>query len=272
MAHIVILLHEHENLGTSGFAIQLLMTRWVELGHTVRVTVGVDALPEADVALLHINLSLVPQLYVEAAQRYPVVLNRGALDIRKRNISRNIINRDDDWDGPVILKTDDNCGGVPEWIAWKRRIDLGLPAGEEQKPLIKYGLYRHKDQVPAGAWSEPRLIVERFLPECSENNYYLRTWIFFGDHERCRRFASKKPLIKGSDYISYQESIVPELLRNERDRLGFDYGKFDFVVHGGKPVLLDVNKTPGIPPAERPILRDAYSQLAEGIDSLLKTA
>jgi hypothetical protein len=30
----------------------------------------------------------------------------------------------------------------------------------------------------------------------------------------------------------------------ERARLGFDYGKFDFVIHEGQAVLLDANRTP----------------------------
>ena len=30
-----------------------------------------------------------------------------------------------------------------------------------------------------------------------------------------------------------------------RQELGFDYGKFDYVVHDGRPVLLDANKTTG---------------------------
>jgi hypothetical protein len=37
---------------------------------------------------------------------------------------------------------------------------------------------------------------------------------------------------------------VPESLRAERERLGFDFGKFDFVYHDGKAILLDANKTP----------------------------
>jgi hypothetical protein len=34
---------------------------------------------------------------------------------------------------------------------------------------------------------------------------------------------------------------IPELAK----RMGFDFGKFDYVMHEGKPVLLDANKTPG---------------------------
>ena len=30
-----------------------------------------------------------------------------------------------------------------------------------------------------------------------------------------------------------------------REQMGFDYGKFDYVIHEGKPILLDANKTVG---------------------------
>src|SRR5213079_1238108 len=36
----------------------------------------------------------------------------------------------------------------------------------------------------------------------------------------------------------------PEIVE-ARKRLNFDYGKFDYVLHEGRPVLLDTNKTTG---------------------------
>lgn len=40
------------------------------------------------------------------------------------------------------------------------------------------------------------------------------------------------------------------VLREKRRTLGFDYGKFDFVDHGGESALLDANRTPGAPGPE----------------------
>lgn len=37
---------------------------------------------------------------------------------------------------------------------------------------------------------------------------------------------------------------APEALKALRRELGFDYGKFDYVEHGGRPILLDANRTP----------------------------
>ncbi|HEX2879540.1 MAG TPA: hypothetical protein VHO25_08375, partial [Polyangiaceae bacterium] len=39
----------------------------------------------------------------------------------------------------------------------------------------------------------------------------------------------------------------PEIVKR-KEELGFDIGKFDYVMHEGRPVLLDTNKTVGSPP------------------------
>jgi hypothetical protein len=63
---------------------------------------------------------------------------------------------------------------------------------------------------------------------------------------------------------------VPDFLRAERERLGFDYGKFDFVIHDGQAVLLDANKTPGPPPSS-PDAMERNARLAGGIEMMLAT-
>ncbi|HEX2882002.1 MAG TPA: hypothetical protein VHO25_20930, partial [Polyangiaceae bacterium] len=51
-----------------------------------------------------------------------------------------------------------------------------------------------------------------------------------------------------------------------RKKLGFDMGKFDYVIHEGKPVVFDTNKTvgaqPGTPSPEQQRVR---RQRAEGL-------
>ncbi len=54
-----------------------------------------------------------------------------------------------------------------------------------------------------------------------------------------------------------------------RPRPRLDYGKFDFVMHDGAPVLLDANRTPGIPPASSDVLHARAAQLADGLEALL---
>jgi hypothetical protein len=75
-------------------------------------------------------------------------------------------------------------------------------------------------------------------------------------------------LLKGSSIKGYEPCGVPDEIRAERERLGFDFGKFDFVIHDGRPILLDANKTPSTP-ADSPAVAPLYAYLAEGIDGFL---
>ena len=268
MRRILIIQHETEAASCKGFALQLLIDRWRADGDEVIVAAGTRDLPDADLAFLHVDLSVVPQEYAEAARRYPRSVNAAALDIRKRTVSRNILTRDDPWPGPVIVKTDLNCNGVPEFVAEIRRLGRDPTPEEGAGKVFSYETARNPAAIPAAVWDAPQLVVERFLPERDKSGFYLRTWIFLGDRERCRRFRAAKPMIKGSDYLSVEPCPVPDFLRAERERLGFDYGKFDFVMQGDEPILLDANKTMGLPPANRPPLRAAYEELAAGLDAL----
>ena len=65
---------------------------------------------------------------------------------------------------------------------------------------------------------------------------------------------------------------VPEELRAWRHRLGFDYGKFDFVVRDGVPILLDVNRTPTVPPNLTDAVRRGQGELARGIEAFLRAS
>ena len=54
------------------------------------------------------------------------------------------------------------------------------------------------------------------------------------------------------------------------ERLGFDYGKFDFAIHEGVPVLFDVNRTPTLPENLTEALVKANIDLARGLDAFLR--
>ena len=267
MARIVVILHHSFDPESDRFALQLPIRAWQEAGHEVVMVAGTGALPDADLAILHVDLSVVPEDYAEAARRYPRVVNASVADIRKRAISRYLLARDDEWKGLVIVKSDLNTSGVPELRASFRARGGEFDARTRSSVLPRYRVFRGLEAVPEQAWSNPDLVVEKFLPEHDDKGFYLRTWTFLGEHEICRRFARNKMIIKGADYLGFELVPVPDLLRAERERLGFDYGKFDFVVRDGQPILLDVNKTPGMP--ARPELCEAYRDLAGGLGSLL---
>ena len=134
----------------------------------------------------------------------------------------------------------------------------------------RYPVFASMSQVPVEAWADPDLVVEKFLPEEDERGYALRHWIFLGDHERCTRVVGPHPVVKGSDAIERAPVAVPEELRAWRRRLRFDYGKFDFVLHEGRPVLFDVNRTPTIPERLSGPAQAGMQDLALGLDAFLR--
>jgi hypothetical protein len=272
MARIVIVQHEIVQVGLANYSLMLLVNEWEQAGHEILHTRGIEDLPAGDVAVVHVDLSVVPPAYVEATRRYPRVVNGQTLDIRKRTVSRDVIAKGEDWSGTVIVKTDFNCGGLPEARTATAMEARGIDLGLSKRWLSQYRLFKSLDEVPAETWDDPLLVVEKFLPEREGDRFYLRTWIFLGPQELCRRFSGTNPIVKGADYSQPEIVDVPMFLRAERERLGFDYGKFDFVIHDGAPILLDANKTPGIPPPSRVEQRAAYSDLAPGLDWFLDTA
>src|SRR5690606_38165328 len=121
----------------------------------------------------------------------------------------------DDWDGPVIVKTNRNFGGRPE-----RRLKLGrlglalhpdtwIPRGgwRHRTALVpdRYPIFESIKDVPGGVWDNPSLVVERFCPEREGDLYVVRTLSFFGDRWVNRRRLSPTPIVKASNVISAEE-------------------------------------------------------------------
>ena len=96
--------------------------------------------------------------------------------------------------------------------------------------------------------------------------------MFFGDRERCNRVVGRHPVVKASDALERVPVDVPDEIRAFRRRLGFDYGKFDFVINEGRPVLLDVNRTPVVPENLGEAMRAGMANLAPGIEGFLSAA
>jgi hypothetical protein len=94
----------------------------------------------------------------------------------------------------------------------------------------------------------------------------MREYSFLGDRETCRLLKSKVPIVKWCTTVS-RESVEPHPdMSKLREELKFDYGKFDYVINDGKPVLLDANKTTGFTRGNRrPQDDEALHYLASGI-------
>jgi hypothetical protein len=112
--------------------------------------------------------------------------------------------------------------------------------------------------------------VERFLPERDGNFYCLRTWVFLGPAETNSLCWAKSPIVKSHNVVK-REAVpeVPQELRDIRQALGFDFGKFDYAIVDGRVVLYDVNRTPTLGNFDEEVVRERLSTLASGIDAYL---
>jgi hypothetical protein len=170
----------------------------------------------------------------------------------------------------VIVKTELNARGAPEFYHNEVAAMRGKPAPHPQVTGLRdYVLYDHAHDVPEPVWSDPELLVEKFMPERDPRGYALRTWCFMGTRETCSRCVSAEPVVKGADVIVRELAPVPDELRERRARMGYDYGKFDFVLHQGKPVLFDANFTPTVPENLSEELSLSAKELARGLLEML---
>jgi len=263
---ILILLHETDPYpdGPSYFAWGL-RDAWREMGIEVRIARGLKELEPADLVLPHVDLTVTPPEYREALDAVPNAVNAGVYDISKRRVSGQLVGPEDPWDGPVIVKTDRNHGGLPErrmkraQRTLRSRIRYHLRIGAREKlpaPLVHgsdYMVFDRIAEVPDAAFEDPRLVVERFLPEREGDMYYLRWYLFLGDRYRSMRVGARNPLVKLAGRVSKERSLpVPEEIRAVREAWGLDFGKIDYVMYEGSPVVLDISRTPSdMPPPQR---------------------
>jgi hypothetical protein len=216
---------------------------WRELGHEVTFVFGCRRFVPADLAVLHVDRSLVPAAYLELGRRYPVTLNGEVKDIRKSTVSTQRVRWGDGFEGPVIVKSDLNCAGDPE--RQRRGIRSWIPRRPRFRSPADYRLFDRATDVPRAIFEDRSCIVERFLPERDGDLYCVRLYHFLGDRSNCSRLASKEPIVCSESHCRVDAvDPHPEIVALRR-RLGFDLGKFDYVLRDGRPVLLDANKTPG---------------------------
>jgi hypothetical protein len=273
MAKILVLTHVHDLFAERSFLVGELSRHWTLAGHEVIVHAGPARAPAADVGILHVDATVVPREYVDALAGCAVVVNGATLDISKRAYSANLVGPFDAYDGPVIVKTNANSGGIPEALHDARARRLGQPAlARPPRHLLgPYPIFDAFAAVPLELRGDPELVVEKFLPERDPRGYATRHYLFFGDRERCSRMVGPGPVVKAGGAIERTIVEVPDEIRAWRRKLGFDYGKFDFVVRDGKPILIDANRTPTLPRGElTEAVREGLDVLAQGLSVFLR--
>ena len=253
---IAILFHgNNRKHDLSSYAIAFLAEFWRQDGNRVRYLFGTRKFVPADLLLIHVDLSIVPDEYLEFASRYPIALNKVPKDIRKSQVSTNLVRRGDSYLGRVIVKSDLNSGGSPEQILrrnssrWRQLLpNHFFPDNADSSSFgasFGYRIYDSVAEVPCADLEQNDIVVEKFLPEKEENLFFVRHYEFLGDRSTCTRLASRDPIVKDQTVVRIEEIDPHPEIVEARKRLNFDYGKFDYVLHDSRPVLLDTNKTTG---------------------------
>jgi hypothetical protein len=277
-ARIAIILHRDEQVLRDVYLLAPIARVWRELGLDVSVCTPSAGI-EADIAILHVDLTVLPDDHVSFARRFPAVLNGTVLDISKRRISRQLVSREDDYSGPVVVKTDRNSGGYRESaIANKSSFRRSLLAVRRRLPWTfrpdlpsaAYRVFESSREVPRVVWRNRTFVVERFLTERQDGLTCLRTWVFLGDRETMSLVLSPDPIVKSRNVVKrIALDSVPDELRAVRREMGFDFGKFDYAIVDGRVVLYDVNRTPWAGPLARDENMPRVRHLAQGIRAFL---
>lgn len=298
----------------SSYILSRLSSNWKADGHSVQVSSTQEERLNADAVVLHVDLTVVPASYRNFAKQFPVGINVDAASISKDLFSRKSIAEGEHSNGALIIKTKENFGALPErrgrgsTIAQKKLEQIlgrfALSKGK-QGTLVSSIAWRHLRRldpnhypifastaaVPAGAWRNPRLIIEEFCPERTrEGAFVLRHWYFLGQNEFSRTLISENPIVKWDTMTSSEkqrsrkewdqitvstDADIPAEVRKARDELKLGFGRIDWVMCKGEPVVFDVNKTPANvgasnsdPVIEKKIDR-IFRDLATGLYDLL---
>jgi hypothetical protein len=262
---------------------------WIRAGFDVRMVHGPHVPPGTDLVIPHVDLSLLPDEYRPVLDAPGYVLNRRITDIRRRAFSRNLVTPDDGYEGPVIVKTNNNCGSHPERavlhgqpllarVAAAVRGGVGAAARMvaarsthslayvSALPTRAYAVLPSKRQLPRGVFENPYLVVERFLPETDGGYFFLRSYTFLGHEGVAVRSRSLDPVVVGRSGADLEFVPVDARVEAARRAMGFDVGKIDYLIHDGQAVIIDLNTTPTFGAVYTPDVRGAIcTQLARGI-------
>lgn len=278
---VAVVIHEHDRKFDLGrYFISLIVREWEARGWTVHIVRGVQRFIPADVAIAHIDLTKVPQAYVEFLSRYPVVVNSALYDISKSRLSSLQVRDAADWPGQIIVKTDLNCGGTPEadiaaasgslaskLASVRRRITRRFRPSSEYGHL--YQIYDSYEDVPRSVRNNREYVLEKFVPERDGDLYVVHLWTFLGSRGVASQIRSTEPVVKSRGFVDAGITETPAGIAEKVRALGADYGKVDFVLHDGEPVIFDVNRTPtyAAPPNERHLM--IARELAPALDEFI---
>jgi len=182
MVRIVVIVDDVTNFKNKPYFLNLLITEWEKTGFEVVIFDSLKNLPEAEIVIIHVDLTWLPAPYQELSKQYQTVININATDISKRLVSCQKV--DDSYSGPVIVKTNENYGGWAERkIRYKVPVIGRILSFLDRRRhwtttgIIKgcnYPIYESLDKVPLKIWKNKSFVVERFIAERHDESYALR--------------------------------------------------------------------------------------------------
>ncbi len=96
------------------YAIDHYILRWKDAGYRIIDHIGTADIPMADIVIPHIDLTVIPQEYIDIIAKFPLAINGKILNTSRRPFSKLMLSKTDNYTGPVIVKTNANYGGMPE--------------------------------------------------------------------------------------------------------------------------------------------------------------
>ena len=183
---IAILFHKNEKNPRRKYLISYFADIWRKDGNEVIFLFGIKKFMPADLIIVHVDFSVVPDKYLEFAKRYPLVLNSKVNDIQKSTFSKQLVTNDDPHEGKVIVKSDLNYAGRPDHHLQLPRFSRMLPQFPfgwfRRKPYfnssLDYQIFGHPRLVPRSYFKNFHLMVEKFLPEMGMDSIFFDVFIF----------------------------------------------------------------------------------------------
>ena len=218
----------------------------------IKVETGAGFRDDADLCVLHHDRTRIDERDVPRAPSGVRVLNGEALDISKRLYSQLRVSPSDDWDGPVIIKTDLNNFGASErrlgrpsiFDSMRKRLSRYSWRMARRLPPREYPVLDSVRDVPDWVWADRRYLVEKFAPERHGDLFAIRGWLFFGSRSYGYRLFATHPMVKTDSMVKHEFfTEVPDEVVALRDRLKLDFRKLDYVVHDARAIVFDANKT-----------------------------
>lgn len=254
MADLDIYVGRRSEFAKAGYyTLSHLLPGLAKAGLSYRVRDRFEPFEKAHSAVMHVDLTELPPPFVSIHEAYPRCVNGRARTISRLLYSKLRLARDDDFDGPVIVKTVLNHRGLPELHHEKTRSPVSLLGHVVRRLLIPdyiakvcppYQVHSSLSGVSEEAWSDQRLIVEKFAPGRIELPVIKYRYEFFLDIGLNTRATFDSLLCEPSKVESFDVvDDLPASVTAVRRQLKLDFGAIDYFVTGDEALVIDANKT-----------------------------